>query len=239
LKKVQISYGKQNSPPEIKKIGVLTPGIGTGKTDADNPVGIPISLERREQLTKAGFFVPADAYLIPEGIRCIFWEVEDPDDDRLLFDLFVSRDSKDWDKIAGDLSDYNYFLNTSAYPDGNYYVKIIARDDLDQTSPLKSEKEISFLVDYTPPTVKGIEKEYKTDSVEISGTVTDELSVIMGVTYNTRETKGLHWKSARAADKLFDEKEEKFVFEVGRKEKYAAIKVLDRSGNSKVVRIEF
>lgn len=239
LKKVQISYGKQNSPPEIKKIGVLQPKIGTGKMDANNPVGMPISPEQREQLTKAGFLVPDDAYLIPEGIRCIFWEVNDPDNDRLLFDLFVSRDSKDWDKITEDLLDYNYFLNTSAYPDGNYYVKIIARDDLDETNPFKSEKEISFLVDYTPPTIKGIEKKYVADSVEISGIVSDELSVIMGVTYNTKETKALHWKSARASDKLFDEKEEKFIFKADRKEKYAAIRVLDRSGNSKIVRIEF
>jgi hypothetical protein len=239
FKKVQISYGKQNSPPRIEKIGVLPPKIGTGKMDVNNPVGMPIPPEQREQLIKAGFLVPDDAYLIPEGIRCIFWEASDPDNDRLLFDLFVSGDSKDWDKIAGDLLDYNYFLNTYSYPDGNYYVKIIARDDLDQTNPLKSEKEISFLVDYTPPTIKGIERKYIADSVEVSGIVTDELSVIMGVTYNTKETKGLHWKSARAADKLFDEKEEKFIFKVSRKEKYAAIRVLDRSGNSKIVRIEF
>jgi hypothetical protein len=239
FKKVQISYGKQNSPPRIKEIGVLPPKIGTGKTDADNPVGMPIPAEQRDRLVKAGFLIPDDAYVIPEGIRCIFWEASDPDNDRLLFDLFVSRDSKNWDKITGDLLDYNYFLNTYSYPDGNYYVRIVARDDLDETSPLRSEKETSFLVDYTPPTVTGIEKKYIADSVEVSGTAADELSDIMSVMYNTKETKALHWKSARSTDKLFDEKEEKFVFKVEKKEKYVAIRVLDKSGNSKIVRIEF
>jgi hypothetical protein len=199
----------------------------------------PISSEEKGRLTKMGFYLPEDAYMIPEGIRCIFWEASDPDNDRLLFDVFVSRDSKNWDMMKENLMNNSYFLNASAYPDGTYYVKIIARDNLDRTDPLKSEKTISFLVDQTPPDIEGIKKKVMGDSVFVSGTVKDDLSTIISVLYSTAETKNLRWKRARAVDKLFDEKEERFSFKVDRKEKYGAIRVVDRHSNSKIERIEF
>ena len=77
------------------------------------------------------------------------------------------------------------------------------------------------------------------DSVFVTGNVKDDLSSIMSVLYSTAETKNLRWKRARAVDKLFDEKEERFSFKVDRKEKYGAIRVVDRHSNSKIERIEF
>jgi len=239
LKGVRISYGKQNSPPLIKKIEVLPPKIGTGKMDEGAALMGIIPPEERERLSRMGFHIPEDAYVVGEGIRCIYWEVDDPDNDRLVFDVFVSRDSEDWVKMTDNLLGNSYFLNTSVYPDGNYYVRVIARDDLDQPSPLRSEKKASFLVDHTPPILKGIEKKFIGDSVLVTGTVTDELSSVISVLYSTSETQKLHWKRARAVDELFDEKEEKFVFKVDRKEKYGAIRAVDRSSNSKILRIEF
>jgi hypothetical protein len=239
LKEVRISYGKENSSPGIKKVGVLPPRIGTGTMDENGAIMRPISSEEKGRLTKMGFYIPEDAYMIPEGVRCVFWEASDPDNDRLLFDVFVSRDSKDWDMMKENLMNNSYFLNASAYPDGTYYVKIIARDNLDRTDPLKSEKTVSFLVDQTPPDIEGIKKKVMGDSVFVSGTVKDDLSTIISVLYSTAETKNLQWKRARAVDELFDEKKENFIFKVHKKEKYGAIRVVDKNSNSKVVRIEF
>ncbi len=239
LKGVRVSYGKENSAPDIKKIGVLPPRIGTGTMDENAAVMRPISSEEKGRLSKMGFYIPEDAYMIPEGIRCIYWEAADPDNDRLLFDVFVSRDSKSWDMMRDNLMNNSYFLNASSYPDGTYYVKIVARDDLDRPDPFKSEEIISFLVDQTPPVVEGIKKKVIGDSVFVSGAVTDELSSIISVLYSTAETQNLQWKRARAVDGLFDEKKENFVFKVNKKEKFGAIRVTDRHSNTKIIRIEF
>jgi hypothetical protein len=239
LKGVSVSYGVKNSPPEIEKIEVLPPEIGTGKMNEGSSVMGVIPPEERRRLGRMGFYIPEDAYIVEEGVRCIYWEANDPDNDRLVFDVYVSRDSKSWDKMEEGLSDNNYFLNTSTYPDGTYYVRIIVSDERDRSDPLKTEKKVSFLVDHTPPVVKVIEKKLVGDSVLVSGTVKDELSSIISVLYSTAEMQGLHWKKARAADELFDEKEERFSFKVDKKEKYGAIRAIDRSNNSKVVRIEF
>jgi hypothetical protein len=240
LKEVSVSYGKENSPPEIKKIEVLPPKIGTG-SNMDEGASIMGSIppEEKERLRRMGFYIPEDAYLIGEGIRCIYWDANDLDNDRLMFDVFISRDSKNWDKIEEGLAGNSCFFNTSAYPDGTYYIKIIASDERDRSNPLVSEKTVSFLVDHTPPVFKGIEKKFIGDSVFVSGAVKDELSSIISVLYSTAEMQRSQWKRARATDELFDEKEEKFVFKVDRKDKYCAIRVVDRSNNSRVERIEF
>ncbi len=239
LKGVRVSYGKQNSPPSIREIKVLPPKIGAGKMDEGSTIMGPIPPEDKERLRSMGFYIPEDAYVIGEGLRCIYWQADDPDNDQLVFDVYVSRDSKSWDEMELGLSGNSYFINTSAYPDGYYYIKLIARDDLDQPNSLKTEKKVSFLVDHTPPTFKEIEKKSIRDSVLVSGTVTDELSSIISVMYSTAETQKTLWKRARAEDELFDEKEEKFSFKVDKKEKYGAIRVVDRNDNSRVVRIEF
>ena len=239
LKEVRVSYGKQNSPPRIAGIKVLPPKIGTGKMDEGSSIMGAIPPEERMRLSSMGLYIPEDAYIIGEGMRCISWKANDPDNDRMIFDVFLSRDSKNWDKIKEDLSDNSCFINTSAYPDGIYYVRIVASDERDRSDPLTSERKASFLVDHTPPVFKGIEKKYIGDNVRVSGTVKDELSSVISVLYSTTETQKTHWKRAKAADELFDEKEERFSFKVDRKEKYCAIKVIDRSNNSKVMRIEF
>jgi len=239
LKGVSISYGKYNSPPEISKVKVLPPKIGSSKASEGSSFLGAIPPEEKERLSRMGFFIPDDAVIIGEGVRCIYWEADDPDGDRLVYDVFVSRDSKNWDKVGENLYESSYYLNTSAYPDGYYYIKLIASDKRDQSNPLRAEKEISFLVDQTPPVFKDIKKKYTGDSVLVSGTVKDELSSILGVMYNTAETQKLQWERAQAEDELFDEKEEKFYFKVDRKSKYCAIRVNDRSDNGKVTRIEF
>lgn len=239
LKEVRVSYGKQNSPPKIGEIKVLPPKIGTGKMDEGSSIMGAIPPEERKRLSSMGLYIPEDAYIIGEGMRCISWQANDPDNDRLMFDVYISRDSKSWDEMREDLSDNSCFLNTSAYPDGTYYVRIVASDERDRSAPLTSEKKTSFLVDHTPPVFKGIEKKYIGDKVRVSGTVKDALSSIISVLYSSAETQKTHWKRARATDELFDEKEERFSFMIDKKEKYCAIRVVDRSNNSKVMRVEF
>ncbi|MEO0293351.1 MAG: hypothetical protein ABIN61_03900 [candidate division WOR-3 bacterium] len=239
LKKVQISYGKQNSPPQIEKLTALPPRVGSGRGTENFPFGgSNISQEEKERLRKMGFFIPEEAFFIPEGLLCFYWEARDPEQDRLLFDLYISSDSKTWEKIKEDLTNNSYFINISAYPDGNYYVKLVAKDNIDQTQPLKAEKITSFLVDQTPPEIKEIEKKYIGDSVVVSGIISDELSPIIGAKYTTKITQEYHWKNAKALDGLFDEMKEKFQFKVHKKEENIAIRGLDKSGNVKVIRIK-
>ncbi|MEJ2568151.1 MAG: hypothetical protein P8Z50_04675, partial [candidate division WOR-3 bacterium] len=85
LKGVSISYGKYNSPPEILEIKVLPPKIGSGKSSEGAAFMGPIPPEEKERLSRMGFFIPDDAIIIREGMRCIYWVANDPDSDRLVY----------------------------------------------------------------------------------------------------------------------------------------------------------
>ena len=238
LKEVRISYRKRNSPPEIQKFAVLPPTIGIVGRNTQTQIHHPLSQEEKEKLRKMGFFIPDNSCIIQKGVRCIYWEAHDPDGDRLSFDLFLKRKDEEFRSLIFSLQEKAYFLNTSPYPDGSYIVKIVAKDLLDQPSPLSSEKTTSFLIDHTPPGIENIKKRVIGDSVFVSGTCIDKLSSISGTFYRTSKDEEVQWRRARPLDGLFDEKQESFSCKVDRESKYIAIRVFDRSNNDRVIRIE-
>ena len=242
LKNVRVSYRERNSPPEILQFVVLPPTIGSGGGSNGPKQREFLSPEEKIRLTKMGFLVPEQAYIIPEGIRCIYWKANDPDGDQLIFDLYLKREGdRVFEKLAEGVMESAYFLNTSPYPDGNYIVKIVAEDLPTQPSPFHKEKTTRFIIDHSPPDVKDIKKRETGDSITISGVAFDENSPISAVFYNTPsmlEKRETGWRSAIPVDGVFDESQELFSFKIKKVFKYVAIRVFDRHNNDKVVRIE-
>lgn len=242
LKEVRVSYRERNLPPEISEFTVLPATIGSGGS-ANGPTHREVlPPEERIRLLKMGFYIPEQAFRIPEGIRCIYWEANDPDGDYLLFDLYLKREGDPvFEKLAESVYENAYFLDAYPYPDGVYIVKLLAEDLPTQPSPLNDERTTRFIIDHSPPKIKDIRKEMIGDSIAISGVAMDELSSISVVLYNTTATKikrEVGWRSAIPVDGVFDEHQELFSFKVLKDFKYIAIRVVDRHNNSKVERLE-
>ncbi len=242
LKEVRISFRHRNLRPEIMEFNVLPPTIGAGGSMDGPKHGEVLMPEERMRLLKMGFYIPEQAYQIPEGIRCIYWQATDPDGDFLTTDLYLRSDEdKEFEKLAENIGDNVYFLDVSPYPDGIYIVRIKVTDLPSQPSPLSDERMTRFIIDHTPPDIKDIKKDIIGDSIAISAIAKDELSSISAVIYNTPATlttKKISWMSAFPVDGVFDEKEELFSFKVLKDFKYIAIRVIDRHNNSKVERLE-
>jgi hypothetical protein len=242
LKEVRISFRHRNLRPEITEFNVLPPMIGAGGSMDGSKHGEILMPEERIRLLRMGFYIPEQAYQIPEGIRCIYWNATDPDGDFLTSDLYLKRDEdKDFEKVAENIGNNAYFLDVSPYPDGFYIARIKVTDLPSQPSPLSDERTTRFIIDHTPPDINNIKKNIIGDSISISGIAKDEISSISAVLYNTPTTvtnKKISWMSAFPVDGVFDEKEELFSFKVLRDFKYIAIRVIDRHNNSKVERLE-
>lgn len=242
LKEVKVSFRQRNLRPEIMEFYVLPPTIGAGGSMDVPKHGEILMPEERIRLLKMGFYIPEQAYHIPEGIRCIYWQANDPDGDFLTTDLYLKRDGdQDYEKLAENIGDNAYFLDISPYPDGIYTTRIKVTDLPSQPTPLSDERTTRFIIDHTPPDIKDIKKNVIGDSIAISGIAKDELSSISYVLYNTPTTitsKKFGWLSALPVDGVFDEKEELFSFKVLKDLKYIAIRVIDRHNNSKVERLE-
>ncbi|MCK4225546.1 hypothetical protein KAX29_01505 [candidate division WOR-3 bacterium] len=241
LKDVRISYRERNSSPEILQFAVLPSGIGCSGGNKGPQHREFISQEDVMKLRKMGFYVPEQAYHIPDEIRCIYWKTIDPDGDQLVFDLYLKREGEEFTRLAKRVEEDAYFLDTAPYPDGTYIVKLVAKDLPAQSSPLTHERTARFIIDHLPPDVNEIKKQVVGDSIAVSGVVVDKLSSIVGVFYNTATMGGMTkvgWRSAIPADGLFDEKQELFSFKVEKTLKYIAIRVFDRNNNDRVIRLE-
>ncbi|MCK4527084.1 hypothetical protein KAW18_06905 [candidate division WOR-3 bacterium] len=241
LKEVRISYRERNSSPEITLFAVLPPGVGCGGGTSGPQHREFLSPEKQTKLRKMGFFIPEQSYQLPKGIRCIYWQAMDPDGDRLLSDLYLRREGDEFKRIGPKIKDDAYFLDTRPYPDGVYMVKIITTDITDQPNPLTDTDIVQFIVDHSSPEIKGIKKKVVGDSISISGIASDELSTIPAVFYKVPlndNTDDFEWRIAIAADGLFDEKQELFLFMVKEGVRYIAIRVFDKHNNDRVMRIE-
>ncbi len=143
----------------------------------------------------------------------ITWDVTNPDDDRLLYELhFQPEDARGWVKIrtAEPITKTEHEWDTASLPDGRYRVKVSASDkrsrgaDHALTAELASE---FFAVDNTAPEVEL--KKWMDGGIR--GKVTDKVSYIDGIEYSV---DGGEWRTVEAKDGILDSRREEFSFEL-------------------------
>ncbi len=161
-----------------------------------------------------------------KGMRNITWKAQDPNDDKLEFNLyFKSKDSKKWVTIKEEISDTFYLIDKSSFPDGDYYFKVSA-SDLPSNPPEHSftGSKISepYLMDNTPPVIK-IRKSGKS----LYFNVIDKLSYIKSFHYSL---DGAKWNLLFPIDGIFDSKQERFEIDIS-KTTTLVIKAEDSEGN--------
>ncbi len=200
LSRIALYYQPLNRPPQITKLELST----ISETDARKGNNQP-----RRQVT---------------------WEASDPDDDSLLYFLYLGSEKfTDWRQLDQRLTEPRYELDTRTIPDGWYTIRLVASDagDRPKTTALTAEKTTApFLIDNTPPTVS----EIKLSGNQLRITVTDNLSPIIAcrMALNAGE-----WQPLEPSDGVFDETAERFVFNLDTRDvKMVAVWAVDAQGNA-------
>lgn len=232
LKDVSIAYLPANQPPNISRLEISydeeSPPAIASKNQAEqgiNKILFPTSLERRRSLIKT------------HSKRTIKWEADDPDNDRLLFDLYYKLiDKNEWKMLSQGIYDQNAFeWETMRVPDGKYQIKILASDHLDNPENDSLITEITsqpFVIDNTSPIISDITVYRMEDErLQISGAVSDNISNISTIQYSVDHTD---WVSIFTNDQIFDYSQEEFQFAIPnliRGEHTVAIDAIDQEGN--------
>ena len=91
----------------------------------------------------------------------MLWTAHDDNDDELRYAVyFRGENQRDWLLLKDDLDQKYYSWDTTAMPDGAYYLKIVA-SDAPSNPPnvaLKTERESErFEIDNTPPVIQKLE----------------------------------------------------------------------------------
>jgi len=144
----------------------------------------------------------------------IDWEAEDPNGDKLEFEvLFKGADEANWKSIADELTEPMITWSTVRVPDGTYRLKVRA-DDAPSNPPGRSlaTEEVSepFIIDNTPPAVTDMNAEMGDGrKAEVTARLADTTSPIQNAVYSVDSGD---WVMLSPEDGIFDGPDETVKF---------------------------
>jgi len=171
---VSLAYLPRNVAPIIDGIAVQDPGvraqanviIQTGQQvsvnlrqpQSSNPIGVVVT----QSSSPVRFEQPPQGFR-DKGYQSVLWNAHDENDDELRFAVYFRGETEsDWKLLKDKLEQKFYSWDSTAMPDGAYYLKIVATDAA-SNSPglaLTTERESErFVVDNTPPVVDDLKAE--------------------------------------------------------------------------------
>jgi sugar lactone lactonase YvrE len=210
IQRIQVFFQEQNLAPEITQIRMLQ-GAYSLFSPQRQPQPFSFSKVFGGGEMEVSQRVPQMVKEKEEGAITAVWLPEDPNRDRLLFDLMVRKvGAENWIRVATDLSDPLMPMDIRGLEEGYYQVQVVADDRLDNhpDRSLRFEKVSDpFLIDFTSPGVSLEEPVQEPEVTSIRFTVRDAFGVIERVYYTLN---GGHVRKALPKDGLFDSRLEHF-----------------------------
>jgi hypothetical protein len=178
---VSVAYLPKNVPPEVTGIAIQNTGIrvqgisvsGQGGA-SQTPVQVRMPQPPAATSSISSAFASAAAAgaasaatpprfdAVPQGFtqkgyQSVVWTADDPNDDQLEFSIYFRGENETTWKLLKEKLDARYYTwDTTAMPDGAYYLKIVASDAPANPNGegLSSARESDrFEVDNTPPAI--------------------------------------------------------------------------------------
>ena len=244
LDHVAVAYLPQNTPPVVRNIHVSSqagPVKSAGASSPASTAAFSITVtDSGDVSTPAG--TPSQMVSRSAGSQMqIAWQADDPDGDRLLYNLyFRGEDETQWKLLRGDMTENIYTLEGDALADGRYFFRVTASDRL--SNPLDLAREAALvsppvLIDNTPPTVTAGAARRRGTTLEADVDAEDRGSVLRRCEYSVDAGP---WTPVEAADGVTDSAREKFQLRLENfpgGEHLIVIRVYDAAGNAGLAKI--
>jgi len=245
LNSVTLAYLPQNSPPVVKSINVLIQAAAqaakaastqastapytvtvtdTGDATASTPAGTPTQTLARasaQQLT-------------------ISWQAEDPDGDRLVYNVYFRGDDENqWKLLKGNIRDNSLTFDSDIFADGKYFFRVVASDK--EVNPPLSARDAQLtsspvMIDNTPPGITINQAQNTGGKWRVEFEAIDAASPLRRCEYSI-DAAG--WVPVEAADGVIDSQREKFVLDLGNLapgEHLLVIRAADAANNTGTVK---
>jgi WD40 repeat protein len=174
---VSLAYLPRNVAPVIDGIALQDPGVrlqGQSAISTNQPTVVTLKLPPSPNpagvvITQSG--APAKFELPPQGTlqkgyQSVLWSAHDDNDDELRYAVYFRGENEhEWKLLKDNLEQKFYSWDTTALPDGAYYLRIRATDAPSNppASTLDTVREGErFVVDNTPPIIDGLEASVST-----------------------------------------------------------------------------
>ena len=220
--RIQVAYVVPNLKPVISSIQTKYPNLD----EATGSASATVNAQADDQ----------NAHL--STLLEIAWDANDPNNDRLLFNLqFQPAGSSSWLTLDEDLDGDSFQWQTQRVPDGYYLVRMTASDHLDNPgtmAKIASRLADPILIDNTPPTFAPLNHTVRQRSIEITSEAVDALSPIRAIHY--RLDSADTWTPVLPTDLIYDSTEETFTINIADLDQgghVVTVRGMDGHGNSR------
>jgi len=217
LKLVDVAYRAKNLPPRIEDVQAIpqnykAPATGVLNATAPSTLNLPPLGRNRPRLAvpTAAIDLGGQPLMVnyAKGSIGARWLVLDDNGDTLEYKLEIKGVNEiTWKPLKDKLRDRAYSWDATAFPDGQYHVRLTASDQPDNapgqglTASLESDP---FTIDNTAPVITGLAAEPASNNINLRFRVKDALTVLQAVEYSIN---GGEWQWAEPTTRLTDSKE--------------------------------
>jgi sugar lactone lactonase YvrE len=246
LDNVTLAYLPQNSPPIVRSINVtlqMAPA-SSGRAiqqQSISPYTVTVT-DTGDASTSVPAGTPTQTLSRAAAQQIIVsWQAEDPDGDRLVYNLyFRADDERRWMLLKGDLHDNAFTFDSDVLADGKYYFRVLASDR--EVNPPSTARDADLtsapvMIDNTPPVVTVGPARRTGTTAEVEFDARDAASPLRRCEYSLDATG---WVPLEAADGVIDSQHEKFVLSLDKLtpgEHLVVIRVLDSANNAGLAKV--
>jgi len=214
---VTVAYLPQNSPPLIRSINVTTQAVATqaGRSAASSASGAyTVTVSDSPDAAAAG----TATQTLPRGSSSqitVSWQAEDPDGDRLVYNVYFRGDDEtQWKVLKTDTRDNSVTFDADLLADGKYFFRVTASDR--ESNPPASAREAQLtsspvLIDNTPPSITIGTVRYAGGSAHLEFSAADAASALRHCEYSLDAGS---WVPVEAADGVIDSLRESFSLDL-------------------------
>jgi hypothetical protein len=242
---VSVTYLQRNVAPKVISVSVHSPGVTFVKPPSVNPAsgvppGGPEGAHARSlpksllQINTARSAAPPRRIFVP-GARSFSWKAMDPNSDSLLFSLYLRPQGEaNWIPVAQDLEETYYTLDGISFPDGVYFLKVVASDLPGNPAAQAQETELvsnAFTIANSIPLVEWETPRIEAQTATLGFTARTGVSAIYQVEFSL---DGGDWRLVFPDDGIADSKQEKFEIRLENLKRgphTLRVRVVDRVGN--------
>ncbi|HLW75749.1 MAG TPA: hypothetical protein VKS01_02170, partial [Bryobacteraceae bacterium] len=239
IESVSIAYLPQNTPPIVRSINVTAApakGANGAAAAASSTAAYSITVTDTGDTSSAVGTPSQTIARSAAGQIQIAWQADDPDNDKLIFNLyFRGEGEREWKLLKANMTENTYLLDGDVLADGRYFFKVTASDR--PSNPLEFARSAELvsapvLIDNTPPTVTAGAPRRENGVVEIDVDAQDRGSSLRRCEYSIDAGP---WQPVEAADGVTDSEQERFdirIANLAAGEHLVVIRVFDTAGNA-------
>ena len=245
IAEIAAAYLNKNVAPEVKKIAATPPNYRfppqTLKLTQSKNITLP-PLRRTSRITpKTLTSSSSQTMQYGKGFVGVRWLAEDPNGDKLRYRVEIRGEGEsEWKLLEEDLERAQLSWDSTAFADGEYRVRITATDAPDNPPHQALEATLvsePFLIDNTPPEIRGLEATLSGKSLTARWKAADARTVIRRAEYSL---DGGEWRVVEPVTKLSDSREldyELKLEDVEPGEHTLAVRVTDTFDNQAVAKV--